>query len=74
MRRLIVQQWATVDNIVAEEDGGMSFVTAQPMEKTTDEGIKASVMEFIGRVDTMILGANTYAMFKRLLAARHGSG
>ena len=64
MRKLIVQQWATVDNIVAEEDGGMSFVTAQPMEKTTDEGIKASVMEFIDTVDTMIIGANTYAMFK----------
>ena len=64
MRKLIVQQWATVDNIVAEEDGGMSFVTAQPMEKTTDEGIKASVMEFIDSVDTMIIGANTYAMFK----------
>ena len=34
------------------------------MEKTTDEGIKASVMEFIDTVDTMILGANTYATFK----------
>ena len=64
MRKLIVQQWATVDNIVAEDDGGMSFVTAQPMEKTTDERIKASVMEFIDTVDTMIIGANTYAMFK----------
>jgi len=26
MRKLIVQQWVTVDNIAAEEDGGLSFV------------------------------------------------
>jgi hypothetical protein len=27
MRKLIVQQWVTVDNIAAEEDGGLSFVS-----------------------------------------------
>src|SRR6188472_2359177 len=64
MRKLIVQQWVTVDNIVAEEDGGMSFVTAQSFEDTADQGIKDSVMEFIDTVDTMIIGANTYAMSK----------
>ena len=64
MRKLIVQQWVTVDNIAAEEDGGMSFVTVQPFAVSTDEDIKASVMEFIDTVDTMILGANTYAMFR----------
>ena len=30
MRRLIVQQWVTVDNIAAEEDGGLSFVSGEP--------------------------------------------
>lgn len=64
MRKLIVQQWSTVDNIVAEEEGGMSFVTAQPYNDTSDEGIKDSVMDFIDSVDTMIIGANTYAMSK----------
>lgn len=63
MRKLIVQQWVTVDNIAAEADGGMSFVTAQPFAVSTDEDLKASVMEFIDTIDTMILGANTYAMF-----------
>jgi hypothetical protein len=29
MRKFIVQQWVTIDSIVAEEDGGLSFVTAQ---------------------------------------------
>jgi hypothetical protein len=30
MRQLIVQQWVTVDNIAAEEDGGLSFVPGEP--------------------------------------------
>lgn len=29
MRKLIVQQWVTVDNIAAEEDGGLSFVSGE---------------------------------------------
>ncbi len=62
MRKLIVQQWATVDNVLAEEDGGMSFVNVQPFAVSSDHDFKASAMEFIDTVDTMILGANTYAM------------
>ena len=27
MRKLVVQQWVTVDNIAAEEDAGLSFVS-----------------------------------------------
>jgi dihydrofolate reductase len=64
MRKLIVQQWVTVDNIAAEEDGGLSFVTAQPGGEMPDNDFKASVMAFIDTVDTMIIGANTYAMSK----------
>ena len=45
MRRFIVQQWATVDNIVAEEDGGLSFVTPASKDEDVDEDLKASVME-----------------------------
>lgn len=60
MRKLIVQQWVTVDNIAAE-DGGLSFVSAKPFSETTNDAFKASVMGFIDSVDTMILGANTYA-------------
>jgi dihydrofolate reductase len=64
MRKFIVQQWVTLDSIAAEEGGGLSFVTAKPFAMTTEEDIKANVMEFIDTVDTMILGANTYAMSK----------
>jgi dihydrofolate reductase len=64
MRKLIVQQWVTVDNIAAEEDGGLSFVSGEPFSETTNPAFKASVMGFIDSVDTMILGANTYAQAK----------
>ncbi|MDR7082807.1 dihydrofolate reductase [Arthrobacter ginsengisoli] len=64
MRKLIVQQWVTVDNIAAEEDGGLSFVSAEPFSETTNNAFKARVMGFIDSVDTMILGANTYAQSK----------
>ncbi|WP_166872774.1 dihydrofolate reductase family protein [Salinibacterium sp. ZJ450] len=64
MRKLIVQQWVTVDNIAAEEDGGLSFVSGEPFSETDTSAFKASVMGFIDSVDTMILGANTYAQSK----------
>ena len=64
MRKLIVQQWGTVDNIAAEEDGGLSFVSGEPFSETDTSAFKASVMGFMDSVDTMILGANTYAQSK----------
>ncbi len=64
MRRLIVQQWVTVDNVAAEEDGGLSFVSGEPFSETDTSPFKASLMGFIDSVDTMILGANTYAQTK----------
>ena len=64
MRKLVVQQWVTVDNVAAEEDGGLSFVSGEPFSETTNPAFKASVMGLIDSVDTMVLGANTYAQSK----------
>jgi dihydrofolate reductase len=61
MRKLVVQQWVTVDNIAAEQDGGLSFVSGEPFSDRTDPAFKARVMGFVDSVDTMILGATTYA-------------
>ncbi len=62
MRKLVVQQWVTVDNIVAEEDGGLSFVSPQPFDDAvTDNPFQNSMLAFIDSVDTVILGATTYA-------------
>lgn len=64
MRRLIAQQWVTVDNIAAEEDGGLGFVAAEPFSDTESTPYQDNMMAFIGSVDTLILGANTYAQSK----------
>jgi dihydrofolate reductase len=64
VRKLVVQQWVTVDNIVAEEDGGLSFVSVEPFSEKSNPAFKGTVMGFIDSVDTMILGANTYAQTK----------
>ncbi|GAA4964255.1 dihydrofolate reductase [Nonomuraea thailandensis] len=64
MRKLVVQQWVTVDNIAAEEDGGLGFVSGEPFSETTDKAFVARVMGLIDSVDTLVLGANTYAQSK----------
>jgi dihydrofolate reductase len=61
MRKLVVQQWVTVDNVAAEEDGGLSFVSGEAFSETTDPAFRERVMGLIDSVDTMILGAKTYA-------------
>jgi dihydrofolate reductase len=61
-RKLIVQQWVTVDNVAAEEDGGLSFVSGEPFEDGTTDPFQDSIMAFIDSVDTMLLGRNTWAM------------
>ena len=63
-RKLIVQQWVTVDNLAAEEDGGLGFVSGEPFSETDTSAFKANLMGFIDSVDTMMLGANTYAQSK----------
>jgi dihydrofolate reductase len=60
-RKLVVQQWVTVDNIAAEGDGGLSFVSGEPFSDADTSRFKANLMGFIDSVDTMILGATTYA-------------
>ncbi|ADD45583.1 dihydrofolate reductase family protein [Stackebrandtia nassauensis] len=64
MRKLIVQQWVTLDNIAAEEDGGLSYVTAEPFSEKSDPAFKNTVMGFVDSVDTLVLGANTYHQTK----------
>ena len=64
MRKLIVQQWVTVDNIAAEEDGGLSFVTGEPFTDDDPSPYQVNMMAFIDSVDTMILGAHTYSQNK----------
>lgn len=65
MRKLIAQQFVTLDNIAAENDGGMSFVGDYGVDwnEAQDQSFKAEALRFMDEVDTMILGATTYKMF-----------
>ncbi len=75
MRKLIVQQWVTIDNIAAEEDGGLSFVTPEPFDdEVTDNPFQNNMMAFINSVDTLILGANTYNQSKDYWPHAEGQG
>lgn len=63
MRKLIVQQYMTLNGYGAEEDGGMSFVASEPFGKSDDK-VRNDALGFIEGIDTMIIGRNTYEMFK----------
>lgn len=73
MRKFIVQQWATIDNIVAEQDGGLSFIPAISFSESPED-TKINAMEFLNSVDTMILGAKTYVLFKDYWPAADNEG
>ena len=55
--RLTVEQIVSVDGYAAEPDGGMRFVSAAAAGDDADQ------LEFLGTVDAIVLGANTYRMF-----------
>lgn len=62
MRKLIMQQWISLDGYVSGPDGELNFFS-----DLNEEGNKFSDLEqlkFIeGRLDTMILGRKTYELF-----------
>ena len=59
MRRLILQQFTTIDGLAADDRGQTDFVSAQE----PDENFVRDAMEFLDSVDTMILGRKTYELF-----------
>jgi hypothetical protein len=67
MRKLIVQQWVTVDNIAAEEDGGLSFVSGEPFSETTNNGLPDGGGRVAG--DAARLGIGRRPLFRYRLPA-----
>jgi len=57
MRRLIFQEYVTLDGYAAGIDGGLEFFD------TVAEHADEDNLELLERVDTMLLGAETYRMF-----------
>ena len=57
MRRLIFQEYVTLDGFAAGPDGGLEFFD------TIAEHADADNLEMLDNVDTMLLGADTYRLF-----------
>lgn len=61
MKRIVLQQFATVDGFAADPDGRMDFQQAYVVRN--DRSFQEHALAFLDTVDTMIMGANTYRMF-----------
>jgi dihydrofolate reductase len=60
MRRLIVQEFVTLDGRAAGPNGETDFI---PMATEGDGRVAETQMRFIDRIDTIVLGRVTYQMF-----------
>jgi dihydrofolate reductase len=60
MRRLIVQEFVTLDGLAAGPEGETDFI---PAATEGDSGLAENQMKFIDTIDTIVLGRATYEMF-----------
>jgi dihydrofolate reductase len=61
MRRLILQQFTTIDGLAADDDGGTDFISEYATKR--DATFESEAMEFMDSIDTMVLGRRTYELF-----------
>jgi dihydrofolate reductase len=59
MRKVILQEWLTIDGFAADRNGNLDFVTSPELNKESDNDL----LEFMDTVDTILLGAVTYKLF-----------
>ena len=62
MRKLIVQEFITIDGFAATESNGLDFMPkALPVD--TENSVEQNQWQFVDTIDTMLIGHNTYEMF-----------
>jgi dihydrofolate reductase len=59
MRRLILEEWLSLDGFAADRDGKLDFFPASE----TDQHSDADQLAFLDSVDTVLLGRRTYELF-----------
>ena len=59
MRRIIVEEWLSLDGFAAEEDGGLNFFPDSSIDKYSDE----EQLQFLESIDAILLGRITYELF-----------
>jgi dihydrofolate reductase len=62
MRKVVVQEFVTIDGFAAGPNGELDFVTDAAADPTRGEFVETQ-LAFIGTLDTILLGAETYRMF-----------
>lgn len=59
MRKVILQEWVTIDGFAAGPQGEIDFFADPELNKGSDEDL----FSFMDTIDTILLGAATYRMF-----------
>ncbi len=59
MKKLILQEWVTIDGFAAGSNGEIDFFASPHLNEGSDEDI----LQFMDTIDTILLGAVTYRMF-----------
>ena len=61
MRKLIVEEWVSLDSYVTDKEGGLDFFTNLTAEQNKD--VDAEQLKFLETIDAILLGRKTYALF-----------
>lgn len=59
MRKVIFQQWLSLDGYAADANGSVTFIECTTKNKYSD----LEQLDWLDTIDTIILGANTYQLF-----------
>ena len=61
MRKLIIEEWISLDGYATDKTGGLDFFTQLTPEQNTYSD--ADQLKFLDTVDTILLGRKTYELF-----------
>ena len=61
MRKLILEEWVSLDGYVTDRDGGLDFFTNLTPEQ--NKYSDADQLKFLETIDTILLGRKTYNLF-----------
>lgn len=59
MRKLILEEWLSLDGFVADSNGGLDFFTSPELNHQSDKDQAI----FMDSIDTILLGRKTYELF-----------
>src|SRR6187549_4249713 len=61
MRKLIVEEWISLDGNATDKDGGLDFFTSLTPEQ--NKYADTDQLKFLETIDTILLGRKTYELF-----------